>query len=282
MKESKESQNVGDNQGEPIRTIYIPPMWANNKFWLKEIIPAISKTDSQVAFGNFFNPLRTRKENMEIYTYMIDWYARTSPNWKQLIGPNELIEISVNKAKNLDERKLPEFIGMWLNNDSFIHSSTHENGNFVSHGGLAYGEWLSIDKPQTAEEASVRINEKYDGTFFQGESYNTGHCPSMFVCPIWADPAREVYNSWVMAKEACPFPQITATNLIGNPTEEDVLLVDKSYPTGWVEKFKKKRYGTSLEIKGQIFKDISNLPFISPDEEYKAKSLEALYIEKRG
>lgn len=136
-----------------------------------------------------------------------------------------------------------------------------------SYGGLTYGYWEQLDKPETAKEAATRINETITWPH-PGVALRTSGIVCAYANPILAHPEKETYPSWATVGKGCPFPQLHAVRN-GYPTMPQgtsttiangysVASVCGQYFVGcgepdWPVIAKDKRsWGRSVELEGEI------------------------------
>lgn len=173
---------------------------------------------------------------------------RKLSKWHQLIGPNELVALtSPDTWTNSNSKALLR--DLWMGEDPAL-TAVAVRGRLLTHGGLTYGEWLELGRPETADETAALLNERYARTLFQGPSYALGSGPNYSANPIWAHPARELYPSWITAPEGLPFDQLTGGGSLNNPEGRALVASDSLYKSA--EKLRYYQYGSKVEVKGQI------------------------------
>lgn len=234
------------------RVLYLPSVDGHILLWRNLLDPEASKADEVFQFGNIIGLDEHAKDgntggpNMNLLQN-IDRRRRLR-KWVQLVGPNEIAALS-DPERWLNIRSRTLLRDMWVGENP-IKTAAVSRGRLLTHGGLTYGEWIDIGRPETAADAADRLNEKYLRSLYQGAAYALGDGPNYSVNPIWAHPARELYPSWITAPEALPFDQITAGGSLNNPEGRSLVTSDSCYES--VDRIRYQRYGSKLEIKGQI------------------------------
>lgn len=212
--------------------------------------------------------------NMEVLS---DFHKRTQlDKWCQLIGPNEIAALNV--PKEWTNAKSRVFLReLWMG-DNAAKVAVESRGRLLSHGGLTYGEWIEIGRPETAKEAATLLNEKYAKTLYQGPAYALGGAPNFAANPIWAHPSRELYPSWIAAPESLPFDQLTGGGSLNNPEGRSLAGNDSIYK--FADKIRYQQYGSKIEIKGQRITSLElglgdlRLPSLPKDRRIYVEKLE--------
>lgn len=177
-----------------------------------------------------------------------DFSKRTRlDKWHQLIGPNEIAALNV--PESWTNAKSRVFLRDFWMSDNAAKVAIAVRGRLLSHGGLTYGEWTEIGRPDNADTAANLLNEKYQKTLYQGTAYALGGSPNFSANPIWAHPSRELYPSWISAPESLPFDQITGGGSLNNPEGRALAGNDTIYK--FADKIRYQQYGSKIEIKGQ-------------------------------
>lgn len=237
-----------DNQYK--RTLYLPCLQGQYKLWKTSILETCNDVDSVVSFGDIVGCHDAAADgphqgpNMAILSYT-RLYTEYNDAWTQLIGPNEIAALNSPETWTNDQ-SVAYLRDSWLDSNRF-QTASFANGRLLTHGGVTYGEWLSLDRPESAEEASERLNEKYSGTLFQGLSYRLTGRPNYSANPIWADPILETYPSWATAPEDCPFDQGHAEASVNNELGRRLLQEEWS-PLSVIPYPRFKSYGSILTI----------------------------------
>lgn len=183
--------------------------------------------------------------NMDVLS---DFSKRTQlSKWNQLVGPNEIAALNIPESwTNAKSRVfLRDF---WMGTNG-AKTAIAVRGRLLSHGGLTYGEWVELGRPQDADAAALLLNEKYQKTLYQGPAYALSGVPNFSANPIWAHPARELYPSWITAPESLPFDQLTGGGSLNNPEGRSLASSDSVYKS--IDKLRYHQYGSKVEIKGQ-------------------------------
>lgn len=205
----------------PGSTMYIPGLYGQSRVWRQNIIPLSDNVEKLVSFGSIVGLSDWAKGNKytgyNVKTVMsVEGFAYTSQRFTQLIGPTDILALCF-PGRYVSDSVLDILFRWWLQLDSRVHTAAvSDDGRLLTHGGLTYGQWLDIEKPQTAHEAAERLNDKYDGVLFPGESYRLSGRVNMHADPIFADPYREFYASW-LGQPSCPFDQIHASGDFNTP-----------------------------------------------------------------
>lgn len=258
-----------------MRTLFIAEILGNQNLWKKVIAQEAQSADRIVQLGNLIGlrPLVSGREpesNLQLLR-LANAYRYTQEDWLQLVGPNEMLALNY-PGKFTGERSDEILRGFWFSGDeehSTMSVAGVDKSRLVSHGGLSHGLWVELGRPQTAIEAAAALEDRYRGTIFQGDGFKLGHRPNFAVNPIWADPLRETYPSWITAEEKCPFGQIhSASNL--NSEAGRLLRGEESGYFKWIDRVLYKSYGSISEIAGTQFiglkmnlpsdKDVSKMP----------------------
>jgi hypothetical protein len=202
-----------------LRILHLPSIQGQATVWHNLLDQEAAKADEVYQFGNIIGLSEYAADayntgpNMEV---LADFSKRVQlSKWHQLIGPNEIAALNVperwtNAKSRVHLREL------WMG-DAPAKTALAVRGRLLSHGGLTYGEWLELGRPETAEETAALLNERYAGTLYQGPCYALGGGPNFSANPIWAHPSRELYPSWIGAPESLPFDQVTGGGSLNNP-----------------------------------------------------------------
>lgn len=200
------------SQSKYHKTIFLPALHGQYKLWKYQIAPMCNKAEEIVQFGNIIGCndfVKDQKnfgpnENTLKYTLI---YRATEDNWIQLVGPNEIM--ALNFPEEWTNKRSRQILRQaWLSSNPTMQVAAVHDNRLLTHGGLTYGEWIDIDRPETAESAAKRLNDKYRGTIYQGACYSLNGAPNHSANPIWADPLLETYPSWIGAPETLPFIQM--------------------------------------------------------------------------
>lgn len=233
------------------KTIFLPGLYGQFKLWRNEIAGYCNRAEEVVQFGNiigcneFAKDYKQRGANEAILKYVL-LYQNTEDNWTQLIGPNEIAALNMPEEwTNQVSRQILR--NNWLSSTPIMKVAGVHQGRLVSHGGLTYGEWLSIGSPTTPEKAAERLNEKYQGTLYQGTSYMLGSSPNYAANPIWCDPILELYPSWITAPVEMPFGQIHSGRTLNSDVGRTIVNEEHSI-FNFTESIKYRKYGSIVKI----------------------------------
>jgi hypothetical protein len=245
------------------RTIFVPDLEAQYKIWKGSVAPACNKADEVFQLGNLIGcyPEAKDRKNEGYNSALLKLaglFRSTQESWVQLIGPNEIAALNnPDEWTNQTSRKILR--DGWLGRDPFFQVAGVSKTRLVTHGGLTYGEWVSIGKPDTAEEAASRLNDKYQRSLYQGPSVALGNFINYSANPIWCDPKLELYGSWLTAQEECPFGQVHAGSL--NNDHGRALIADESQPLHYLDSSFFRNWGSLAQVHGANFFGIDlNLP----------------------
>lgn len=263
-----------------LRVLYLPAIEGQYKLWQRLLERETAASDEVYQFGNIIGLNEYAKDvsdnrgaNQDMLVAIASRLQLT--RWNQLIGPNEIAALNMPQEwTNQKSRKILR--DLWVGENS-AKVAMAVRGRLFSHGGLTYGEWVDIGRPNNAPKAARLLNEKYSGTLYQGRCYALGNAPNYSANPIWAHPSRELYPSWITAPEALPFDQITGGGSLNEP--EGRLLADGEESIyRYLDKVRFHRYGSKLEINGQR---IISLGLTLKEEPMSALSDDRqLYVER--
>lgn len=263
------------------RTLFLTSLKGQYKLWRRELAPACNKVDSIVQFGNIIgcNSLVKDKDSFganEAILKFVLLYRSTQENWTQLVGANEIAALNLPKEwTNATSRKILR--DAWLGENPTMQVAAVDKGRLLTHGGLTYGEWLSIGSPKSVDETAHRLNEKYAGTLQQGSCFRLNGIPNFAANPIWADPVTELYGSWITAPVPMPFDQVHGAGNL-NTTEGRLLLGEQSSLLNYADQIRFRKYGSFVTVKSMQFTAIEiDLPdnIVTMVPQHKS-----LYIEK--
>lgn len=265
-----------------LRILYLPGIEGQYKLWRNVFERETAASDEVYQFGNIIGLNDNAKDTSENRGFNQDLLVAIASRlslsrWNQLVGPNEITALNMpSEWTNQRSRKLLR--DMWMGENP-MRVAVAVRGRLISHGGLTYGEWVDLGKPQTASEAARLLNEKYQKTLYQGRCYLLGNPPNYSANPIWAHPSRELYPSWITAPESLPFDQITGGGSL-NEAEGRLLMEGDESLYKWVDVIRHRRYGSKLEINGQriistgLELDEEILPSIPQDRQLYVERLE--------
>lgn len=263
-----------------LRVLYLPSIEGQAKLWRNLFERETAASDEVYQFGNLIGLNENAKDLTENLGGNMDILIAVATRmhlsrWNQFVGPNEIVALNApNQWTNQKSRKILR--DMWMG-DNPIHVAAAVRGRLLSRGGLTYGEWLDLGRPQTAARAAHLLNEKYQRTLYQGRCFMLGDAPNYSANPIWAHPSRELYPSWLTAPEALPFDQLTGGGSLNEP-EGRRLTDGEDSIYKYLDKVRYYRYGSKLEINGQR---IISLGLTLPEEQIAGLSQDRqLYVEK--
>lgn len=232
------------------KTLFLPCLQGQYKLWRNSILEMCNEVDAVISFGDLIGCYDEAADtphngpNMAVLSYT-RLYTQYHDQWTQLIGPNEIAALC-SPGVWTNDQSTAYLRDSWLDAETFKVASV-DCGRLLTHGGLTYGEWQSIDSPETADEAAKRLNEKYRGTLYQGESYRLTGKPNYASNPIWADPLLETYPSWTTTPIDCPFDQTHAEASVNNELGRR-LLQEKWSPLSVIPSPRFKSYGSIVMI----------------------------------
>lgn len=236
-----------------LRVLYLPGIEGQFKLWRNVFERETAASDEVYQFGNIIGLNDNAKDtsdnrgfNQDLLVAVASRLALT--RWTQLVGPNEIAALNMPEEwTNQKSRKILR--DMWMGENP-LKVAVAVRDRLFSHGGLTYGEWVGLGRPQTANEAARLLNEKYQRTLYQGRCYLLGNPPNYSANPIWAHPSRELYPSWLTAPESLPFDQVTGGGSL-NEAEGRLLTDGNESVYEWADSIRHRRYGSKIEINGQ-------------------------------
>lgn len=237
--------------------LFIPGIVGQWKYW-RAIADDVQDSSQIVQLGNYLKISLDEEadpdlveQNRRTYDYIHRMYRPTDPKWKQVMGPHEMMILNSPERWTKAETDA-DLRRQWFHYDTkiFTHTAHVEKGRLITHGGLTYGQWLEIGRPDTAELAAHRLNEKFDGTLYQGSSVSLGDPPNFSADPIFAHPLIETYPSWITAPVSCPFGQMHAGDNIN--TSYGQQLRDNT-PYLHYARYSLRRFGSIASIQSAYF-----------------------------
>jgi hypothetical protein len=244
------------------KTLFIPRLEGQYLLWKKEISVLANRVDEIIQFGNSVGCNEGSKDSKSKgpnnatleYTAL---YRSTFSNWLQLIGPNEILALNFpdewtnNKSNRILRKRLLE-----KDQKSFVTAGVSKK-RLVTHGGLTYGLWVELGRPQTAKEAADLLNKRYDGSLYFGDCYKLGDPPNYSANPVFADALYEVYPSWITSNEPMPFNQVHGSEGLNSLTGRAALTAEFSL-FEFVEKISYTDFGSIVQLlKGGSFLNVS-------------------------
>lgn len=238
-------------------TLFLPDLVGQVKFWVAIGAKEAQKASRIIQLGNFLS-VYTETSDLGKVAYntrlnrVLSFYRKTADEWLQVAGPNEILVLNSPEKWTRDQVDA-DVRRMWFQYDTPVnmHTSHVDKGRLVTHGGLTYGEWMSLGSPETAEDASRLLNEKYDKTLFQGECLALGNAPNFSANPIFANPVLETYPSWITAPVSCPFGQVHAGENMNTGYGRELRGTLSPY-LGYAS-YSLRKFGSIANIRGQLF-----------------------------
>lgn len=266
------------------KSLFIPPLEGQQRIWKNDIANIAQGMDEIIQLGNLIGCYDTVKDgektggNLYTLRYIMLWRA-TFSHWTQLVGPNEIMALNFpDEWTNLESNGILR--QKWFDKDDpgRFNTAAVNKGRLVTHGGLTYGQWVEIGRPQTAQEAADALNEKFNQSLYQGECFRLNGKPSFWANPIFADPVREVYPSWITAPESPPFHQLHSGGGL-NTRDGRAAMYERFSFMQFIDYSSYTNFGGMVRIKGKnfysVFHDIKRETNLS-----KIPSPWQLYIEK--
>lgn len=242
------------------RTLFIPDLNGQYKLWDNEIKELLQQVDEVVCLGNLIgcNPVakdsESRGANQTVLNRVMTW-RYTFPNWHQIVGPNEIMSLNypdhwTNKRSNRMLRRL------WFDDDPSFKVAAVNRERLVTHGGLTYGLWRELGSPTDPHETANMLNEKYHKKLYFGKAYKLGNTPNFSADPVFADPLRETYPSWITSGVGLPFDQVHAGSSLNTEVGDKMKSLDFNYLV-YLKTISHRRYGGNVELEnGGFFKSI--------------------------
>lgn len=248
------------------KTLFLPPLQGQYILWKSEFTRLAAKVDEIVQLGNLIGCHERFKDkervgpNLAALNYTLLWRA-TYSNWVQLIGPNEILALNFpDEWTNNESNRILRRRWFDREQEGRFRVAAVNKSRLVTHGGLTYGEWVSLGRPQTAEEAAEALNEKYETTLYQGPSFKLTGKPNYAANPIFADPLRELYPSWTTAPEELPFSQMHGSG--GLNTREGHEARSAAYsPLEFIDAMSSTNFGSIVTVGSQkLFSVYPDIP----------------------
>lgn len=241
------------------RTLFLGDLQAQYKIWKEDVLDVLPTVDSTIQLGNMVSISRFARDskkygrNEAILKLWSDEASRRDMTW--LIGRNEIAVLNspdswTNSSSNAILRDA------WLAPEALAKVAVVEKGRLVTHGGLTHGEWVNIGRPSTAEEAAARLQEKYANTLYQGECFALDRVPNPAANPLWADPVIELYPSWLMTKEPCPFDQVHGAETLNGYRGREAVSSKVSI-LHYIEAINYRKFGSVATVHGAIFTGVN-------------------------
>lgn len=237
------------------KTLIVPSLDGQYKLWKNDLVLEANEANEIYQLGNLisindnFKDKEVKGPNRAILGF-IDLFKSTTTQWHQIIGTNEIT--ALNFPDNWTNKYSLRFLKRWWFDDGFFKVADVSKNRLVTHGGLTYGEWVNIGRPETAREAAGLLNEKYAKTLYQGECFKLGNGPNYAANPIWSDPYIELYNSWLTTTEVCPFNQLHGSAALNRPFAREMINSELT-PLFFLSSLSFRKWGSIAQIKGAYF-----------------------------
>lgn len=247
------------------RTLFLPALHGQYKIFKNNIGNELNKVDKVIQLGNlvgcndFAKDYETEvkgKANYHLMNYvslyketLIDSDMDVKSHWVQLIGLNEMLVLNYPDLWTNKETAF-KLINSWFGQEPPMQVAYDYHGILVTHGGLTHGEWVSLGRPKTAKQASELLNEKYMKRIFKDTCYYLHNSPNYSVNPIFCDPMRELYPSWIGSTDELPFHQIHGSDSLNSPLSSSMSLEDSSV-LKYAQKIHYRQWGSIVEVHGK-------------------------------
>lgn len=239
------------------RTLFFGDMEAQHKIWQTDLEPILEGLNSVVQLGNLISctvEAADKKEYGRNEAILTLWDKSEAKNKVKLIGQNEMVSLSFPEEWT-NSRSSMMIRDAWLSKEPTWFTAIEDKKRLVTPAGLTYGEWVSIGRPEDAFEAASRLHEKYIHTLHQGDCFRLTGRPNMAANPIWADPVLELYPSWILAEEECPFDQIHGGETL-NVERGRSAVADPSNILHYLDTVSYKPFGSISTVKEAVFRGI--------------------------
>lgn len=240
-----------------MKTLFLGDLEAQYKICRQELEHRLVPTvDRIVSLGNLTSCSAAAKDRQDLgrNELVLTFWDKLEASKVRLIGPNEIM--ALNFPSEWTNNKSNTFLrDGWLTETPSILTATEDKGRLVTHGGLTYGEWLAIGAPETAREAAEALNDKYRHTLAQGDCFKLTQVPAMDANPIWADPVLELYPSWIMAPEPCPFDQVHGGESLNSERGREAA-AHAAHPLAYLDSLSYRKFGSLAMVKGAVFRAI--------------------------
>ena len=239
------------------RTLFIGDLEAQYRICRNELelslLPAVSDV---ISLGNLVSCSDLAADDVELgrNEAVLTFWDRISIPKTRLIGRNEIAALNFPRqwTNNLSNNFLRDG---WLSEEPTFVVATVNKGRLVTSAGLTHGLWQEIGRPETAEEAAKILNEMYFQTMYQGPSFLIEGKPNLSANPIWADAVLELYPSWILAEDKCPFDQIHGADSL-NSKRARAMIAEEDHPLHYVDKVSFRKFGSLAHINGASFRGI--------------------------
>lgn len=258
-------QWIQDSYAHPYKELILPSLNGQYRLWKAQLRRRAEMADRVIQLGNLIgvqpeaiDPMFKNKTvysgNNGLIFGIVKFFSTTHDGWEQLMGTNEIAAIFSPDVYLCSEKAMEVLAENWFDPEGCLKVASVVDGKLATHRGLTHLEWIDIGRPDDAETAAARLNEKWKGAEEFGDCFLNSGIPNHGADPMWADLFYETYSSWVVAPESCPFPQVHSA--AGMHTEAGrMFLNDKSTFVQFLDKKSVKitRWGSSVSIKGQDF-----------------------------
>lgn len=237
-------------------TLIIPALHGQFRLWKSQFAIRSDRAEKVIQLGNIIGCNDISKDKAksgpnEAILKLMAHKREHHSNWVQIVGINEIAALNFPEEWTNDE-SAQILRRMWLSETPIFKIAAVDKGRLITHGGLTYGEWVSIGRPETAVEAAELINEKYMRTIYQGSSFLLNDPPNFSANPIWAHPAMELYPSWITAVEDPPFDQLHGGRGMGESSNRQIMS-EKHSIVNYADSIRFRNYGSLVTIKGKQF-----------------------------
>lgn len=240
-----------------VRTLFLGDLEAQYKICRQELEQQLLPTvDKIYSLGNLISCSTKASDRKDLgrNEIVLTFWDKISVEKVRLIGPNEIL--ALNFPKEWTNNASNAFLRTgWLSEKPTMLAAATDKGRLLTHGGLTYGLWVQLGRPETAEEAAKLINERYLQTLNQGSCFKLDRVPSLEANPIWADPVLELYPSWVLAPEPCPFDQVHGGKSL-NTLYGRAAASYETHPISYMDSLSYRKFGSLAVIKGAVFRAI--------------------------
>lgn len=245
------------------RTMFVSPLLGQHRIWKSEVVPLAKTVDEMFTLGNLVgleermhDPSPERSGPNGAILGMTQLWRATFDNYTSLIGPNEIVALNL-PGTLVSMRGTAVLRDMWLSSDSGARFDVAavSKGRLVTHGGLTYGEWVSLGRPDSATETAARLNEKYRGSLAPGPCHALDGLPNYAANPIFASPVLETLPSWLTTREDIPFSQVHSAGGVNTILGREALASEFS-PLRTADTLRHMNFGSMVTIRDRIFYSI--------------------------
>lgn len=266
------------------KTLFIPSLEGQHVIWENVYSKYAFKTDRTVQLGNLVGCTDRAKDkkdsgpNQTMLRLILLWRS-TYEHWEQLVGPNEIMALNFpDEWTNDESNRILRARWFTDEHEGRFKVATVEKNRLVTHGGLTHGLWRRLGSPTDPYEAADAVNEEYEKSLYQGRCWRLNDVPNFSANPIFADPVREVYPSWVTADEEMPFSQVHAAPGL-NTAAGRAALTETFNPLTCLDHIRYTDFGSVIEFGERWFFNVH--PEFRPEILHrKLPSVWKPYVEK--